>query len=264
MRKINALLFAAVAICALTGTAQAENSGPMHFDGSALTVHDVLGEVKVNVDPAAKGLTVTIEAKKDEYVLLSAKAENGGVTVSRARSPENRKGNWKYEDGDVLVTITIPTGGSIRIDDLIGKLEVGDLDGALSANIRSAADIRAGRLSQAHVDIAGAGSIHVGDIAGKLDLNIAGAGDVDVGTVRQGADIRVAGFGNVDVAGIQGPVSVTVGGVGDVTLKDGKVDRLDVTVSGVGSVSFDGEAAERHINSSGLASVHVNGKKVSG
>lgn len=265
MRKSASILLASIAFVALTGAAQAENSGPMRFDGSSLTIRDVVGEIRVNVDPSAKGMTVTIDAEPEEYPLLSARAGDGGVVVARSK-PIDKQGhrNWKIEDGDVIITITIPQGGAIRINDMIGKLEVGDLDGPLTADIRAAADLKTGRLSEARIDVAGAAGIHTGDIAGKLDLNIAGAGDIDIGTVRQGADIRIAGFGNVDVAGVNGPVSVRVSGVGDVDLNDGKVDLLDVSVSGLGSVSFQGEAKDRRISSSGLASVKVNGKKISG
>lgn len=265
MRKSASVLFAGIAFVAMAGLAQAENSGPMRFDGSALTIRDVVGEVKVNVDPSAKDVIVTIDAKPEEFPMLSARAGDGGVVVARTKPIEKQgRRDWKMDDGDVVITITIPKGGSIRIDDMVGKLEVGDLDGPLTADIRAAADLKTGRLSQARIDVAGAAGIRTGDIAGKLDLNIAGAGDIDIGTVRQGADIKIAGFGNVDVAGVNGPVSVRVSGVGDVDLNDGKVDLLDVSVSGLGSVTFDGEAKDRRISSSGMASVRVNGKKVAG
>lgn len=263
MRKPASMLFATIAFCAMAGAAQAETSGPQRFDGSKLTVRDVIGDVKVTVDPSAKGMTVTIDADPAEFPLLSARAGEGGVVVARSR-PAEKKRDWNVEDHDVVITITLPRSASIHVDDMIGKLEVGDLDGALTADIRSAADIKTGRLTSARIDVAGAAGIHTGDIAGKLDLNIAGAGDVDIGTVRQGADIRIAGFGNVDIAGVKGPVSVRVGGVGDVDLNNGDVDMLDISVSGLGSVAFEGEARDRRINTSGLSSVKVNGKKVSG
>lgn len=263
MRKPASILFATIAFCALTGAAQAETSGPQRFDGSKLIVRDVVGDVKVTVDPSAKGVTVTIDADEKEFPLLSAKAGEGGVVVARSR-PVEKKRDWNVEDHDVVIAITLPKGASIHVDDMIGKLEVGDLDGALTADIRSAADIKTGRLSSARIDIAGAAGIHTGDITGKLDLNIAGAGDLDIGTVRQGADISIAGFGNVDVAGVKGPVSVRVSGVGDVDLNNGDVDMLDIDVAGMGSVAFEGEARDRRISSSGLSSVRVNGKKIAG
>ncbi len=263
MRKLTSMLFATIALGALTGAAQAETSGPQRFDGSRLIVRDVIGDVKVTVDPSAKGMTVTIDADPAEFPLLSARAGEGGVVVARSR-PAEKKRDWNVDDHDVVITITLPKGASIHVDDMIGKLDVGDLDGALTADIRSAAHINTGRLTSARIDVAGAAGIHIGDIAGKLDLNIAGAGDIDIGTVRQGTDISIAGFGNVDVAGVKGPVSVRVGGVGDVDLNNGDVDMLDISVSGLGSVAFNGEARDRRINTSGLSSVKVNGKKVSG
>lgn len=264
MRKPAFFLLATAALSAFASAAWAETSGPLRFEGAKLTVRDVVGEVRVNVDASAKAMSVTIEADADEFPLLSAKSADGGVVVARSRPIDKRRREWKVEDNDVIITVTLPKGASIHIDDMIGKLEVGDLDGPLTADIRAAADIKTGRLSSARIDVAGAAGIHTGDIAGKLDLNIAGAGDVDIGTVRQGTDIRIAGFGNVDVAGVKGPVSVRVSGVGDIDLKGGDVDMLDVSVSGLSSVMFEGQAKERRINSSGLASVKVNGKKVSG
>lgn len=258
------MLFATIAAITLTGAAQAETSGPQRFDGSKLIVRDVIGEVKVKVDPSARDVTVTINADAEEFPLLSARSGEGGVIIARSRPPEKQHRDWKVQDNDVVITVTLPKGSAIDVDDMIGKLEVGDLDGALTANIRAAADIQTGRLSSARIDVAGAAGIHTGDIAGKLDLTIAGAGDVDIGAVRQGADISIAGFGNVDVAGVKGPVSVRVSGVGDVDLNNGDVDMLDIDVSGMGSVSFEGQARDRRVNSSGLSSVRVNGKKIAG
>ncbi|MFY8093383.1 MAG: hypothetical protein ACOVN0_07875 [Niveispirillum sp.] len=264
MRKPASILFATIALCALTGAARAETSGPLRFDGSKLIVRDVIGEVKVTVDPAANGVTVSIDADAEEFPLLSARAGEGSVVIARSRPPEKNRRDWNVQDNNVVISVTLPRGTAIQVDDMIGKLAVGDLDGALTATIRAAADIQTGRLTSARIDVAGAAGIRTGDIAGKLDLTIAGAGDVDIGTVRQGADISIAGFGNVDIAGIKGPVSVRVGGVGDVDLNNGDVDMLDIAVSGMGSVVFDGEARDRRINSSGLSSVRVNGKKIAG
>lgn len=265
MRKPASILFTTLALgCLLAPPALAESSGPQRFDATRLTIRDVIGEVKVAVDPAASGITVTIDADAEEFPLLSARISDRGLIVARSRPPEKSRREWKMQDNDVTITVTLPKGTAIHVDDMIGKLEVGDLDGPLTAEIRAAADIQTGRLQSARFDVAGAAGIHVGDIAGMLELAIAGAGDVDVGVVRQGVDIRIAGFGDVDVAGVRGPATVRVSGVGDVDLNDGDVDLLDVSVSGLGSVEFDGRMKDQRINASGLASVRVNGKKVSG
>ncbi|OYQ32609.1 hypothetical protein CHU95_17675 [Niveispirillum lacus] len=264
MRKPAFMLFATIAVLSLTGTAQAETSGPQRFEGSRLVVRDVIGAVKVTVDPSAKDVTVTIDADAEEFPLLSARGGEGGVVIARSRPPEKQRQSWNVQDNNVVITVTLPKGSAIHVDDMIGKLEVGDLDGPLTADIRAAADLKTGRLSSARIDVAGAAGIHTGDITGRLDLSIAGAGDVDIGSVRQGADISIAGFGDIDIAGVKGPVSVRVGGVGDVDLNNGDVDMLDISVAGMGSVSFEGAAKDRRINSSGLSSVRVNGKKVAG
>lgn len=261
MRK-SLLLSGAILACALATPAFAETSGPQHFNASKLTIHDVIGEVKVSVDPSAKDIAVTIDATEREFPLLSAKIQDGGVLVARTKPAEKEKRDWKLKDNDVVITIVLPKGTPVHIDDMIGKFDAGDLDAPLTAKIKAAVDLHTGQLHSADIDVAGAADIETGDIAGSLKLAIAGAGNVDIGTVRQGTDIRITGFGDVDVAGVRGPVSVRVSGVGDVSLKGGDADRLDVSVSGMGAVSFEGEAKERHIDSSGLASVKINGKKV--
>ncbi|MFV3074237.1 hypothetical protein [Niveispirillum fermenti] len=263
MRRFSALLLAGFVLgLVLPAGAWAESTGPQRFDAKRLTIRDVVGEVKVTVDPAAKDMVVTIDAEGEEFDLLSARLQGDELLVARTRPPEKKRSGWRVDNNEVVITVTLPKATPIHVDDMVGKLSVGDLDGPLTADIRAAADIEAGRLSSMRVDVAGAAGIRAGDIAGSLELSIAGAGDVNVGTVRQGADIRVSGFGNVDVAGIHGSVKVQVSGVGDIDLNKGDVDMLDVAVSGLGSLSFQGEARDRRVSTSGLASVRVNGKRL--
>lgn len=245
-------------------TAQAETTGPQRFDAGKLVIRDVIGEVIVRAEKGADGITVTIYAEADELPLLSARAQDGTVTVVRSRPLEKGTKSWHLDDNNVTIRVTVPVGTPVRIDDMIGSVDLGDLDGPLTADIRAAVEIKAGRLSQASIDIAGAASIQLGDVAGKLDLSIAGAGNAEIGAVRQSADIRIAGFGDVDLASVRGDVTVRMSGVGSVDISDGHADMLDIAVSGMGGVSYDGKARDQRVSSTGLSSVRINGKKVSG
>lgn len=241
--------------------AAADSLAPATFHGDQLTLRDLVGEITIITDPNARTILVEAEGTAEELALVEIKADGGGALVAR-KSRRTNVSNWRVDTDDVHYRITLPRQGSVTVDDMVGKLVIGDLDGNLDARITSAADIETGRLNAASLSIAGAAGVKLGPVSGPLALAIAGAGDVDIAAAGGGVQITISGFGNIDVAQVRGPVAVRVSGVADVKLRDGETERLEVNVSGMGGVEFTGNAAERQISSSGLSHVRINGERV--
>lgn len=253
------LLLAALWLSALP--AAADSIPPKKFDGDQLKLRDLVGEITIITDPNVRTILVEVDGTADEVALIEISATEGGALVAR-KSRRSVTSTWRLDTNDVRYRITMPRQGSVTVDDLVGKLVLGDLDGNLDARITSAADIETGRLNAASLSIAGAAGVKLGPVTGPLALAIAGAGDVDIAAASGGAQITISGFGNIDVAQIRGPVAVRVSGVADVKLHDGDTERLEISVSGMGGVEFTGKAAERQISSSGLSHVRINGERV--
>lgn len=104
------------------------------------------------------------------------------------------------------------------------RLVIGDVAGALEADISGDADLRVGKAAMADIDIAGSGDVALGEIDGMLDVSIAGSG-----TVRG--------------ARLDGPLTARIAGSGAVMIQAGRADSLKATIDGSGLVSFEGTAA---------------------
>ncbi|MBB5518524.1 DUF2807 domain-containing protein [Amphiplicatus metriothermophilus] len=114
------------------------------------------------------------------------------------------------------------------------RLVIGDVAGALEADISGDADLRAGKAAMADIDIAGPGDVVFGEIGGMLDVSIAGSG-----TVRG--------------ARLDGPLTARIAGSGAVMIQAGRADTLKATIDGSGLVQFEGTAVRPDLRLFGSA-----------
>jgi hypothetical protein len=107
----------------------------------------------------------------------------------------------------------------------------------------------------------GAGSIHMGS-AGKLELRLSGAGNVHATQVRGGLDATLSGAGGVHIDEMNGPMLAHVSGVGQIKVDQGHATMVHASISGVGGVSFGGDAESLDASISGFGGIRI--KSVSG
>jgi hypothetical protein len=107
----------------------------------------------------------------------------------------------------------------------------------------------------------GAGSVRMG-AANKLALQLSGAGSVHATQVRQGLDATLSGAGGVHIDTLNGSMMAHVSGVGQIKIEDGHATAVHASVSGVGGVSFGGDAQTLDASISGFGGIRV--KSVSG
>lgn len=119
----------------------------------------------------------------------------------------------------VEITVTAPPGTPLRVAPLLGDLDVGALDGPLTATIET-------------------GSLSV-ESAGPASIDLVGAGSVAIGSVSGHLAVRLSGNGGVSVT-------------------DGAVDALKVALSGAGDVSFGGRAKTADLALSGTGMIRVD------
>ncbi len=101
------------------------------------------------------------------------------------------------------------------------------------------------------------GRTDIGDVQGPLDIQATASGDVKCGLVTS-ARIAILGSSDVEIAGVVGgPLSVQVQGSGDVEIGGGVVGDLDVSIMGSGDVTFDGNAERARLSIMGSGDIRV-------
>lgn len=129
----------------------------------------------------------------------------------------NCKGNWRFGDSDIAITLP---GGTFKKFGIAGsgRMELQDLD-----------------QEKLKVSIAGSGNIKASGRVGETEIHIAGSGDADLGAVAsRDATIRIAGSGNTDVAPTD-RADIHIAGSGDVNLHTNP-KRLETHIAGSGRI----------------------------
>lgn len=190
--------------------------------------------------------------------------------------PWNLFNMWSRERKaqDLKLRITAPAGTPYDIEDMIGSVIAGDLDAPLSLE-GHALTARFGRVQNAKISIAGSGRIALGAIKETLDLEIAGgghltavsaaaaqieiagAGEVNLGPLAGGLSAEVAGSGDIRVARVNGPVDIEIAGSGSVAIDGGQATPFHVEIAGAGDVLFKGHAVDPSVQVMGSGDVTV-------
>ena len=184
-------------------------------------------------------------------------------------------GGYKDLEDYPLITVSVPKNTVLKIENSIaflnaadlgeaelslrycGKVNLGNIDGPLRADIRGSTDLTALNVGDVNVDIRGSGDLDVQN-AGSVKLSVAGSGDADFENVTA-ADVRVSGSGDISFADIDGSFAAESRGSGDIDALDVAGDfiynaagsgdleigdvtgrRISIDVSGSGDVNIDG------------------------
>jgi hypothetical protein len=202
-----------------------------------------------------------------------------------------------YEAGGaVFTTIGASSGGSVTANGC-GDTRLGAASGSLDLDLNGSGDVEAGRVGgvlaatlngsgslrvqQAAGDAAlrlnGSGDLEVGDVGGRLDARLTGSGSLEVGSADGDARLALAGSGDVEAGAIAGSLdadlrgsgSVSVASVtgqnasldlsssGDLSVRGGRVERLEVRNAGSGEVRFGGVAGATRASLSGSGDISV-------
>ena len=124
------------------------------------------------------------------------------------------------------------------------------------------------------LDSGGCGSWTVANVDGGLELSVCGSGSIRAGASRSlvanvGGSSSVAagatgnlktsvgGAGRVDVAAVSGQGDISIGGSGGVTVRQGRLDKLSVSIGGSGEVHYGGTTRDLNAAIAGSGSVYV-------
>lgn len=278
MRKSR--LIAAVAPIALLGSvALAEDQAvTQSFQAKRVQIDALVGHLKIVVTRDYPTVDVALSGSQEMIQKIRLTTSGDAMVMSM----DGMEGDWwddmwdwsSVSPEDLTVTITVAIGTPVKVDNYIGDAEIGDIEASLKMNT-SGGEVRAGRVTDANVSIAGSGDIIVGAVSGNLDASIAGSGsvttgdthsadveiagggEVKVGTVSGDFDIDIAGSGEVYATSVHGKVSIDVAGSGDVRIDGGSADPFKVDIAGSGDVRFGGTANNPDVSVMGSGDVWI-------
>ncbi|MDZ5647428.1 GIN domain-containing protein [Nitrospirillum sp. BR 11828] len=245
---LTAALIAFTASPAYAGTV-----GPQTLHGRTLELEGLVANVEITVSSSAKDITVTATGEDDQVNRLSFHSEG-----DKAKVEQEHRHHEQYNDRDFMkVSITLPAGTSLAIDDFVGDLTAGDLNADLAIGDLHSGSVTVGRVQSAALDVTGSGNISVGDIAKAVSVEIKGSGKVRTGKTNGEVSLEISGSGNVDMASVNGAVSAEIHGSGNVTIHAGKADPLSVDIAGSGDFTLDGVATNQSISQHGSGQVRI-------
>lgn len=214
------------------------------FRAKSIRLDNLVAEVDLVVAPA-EAVRVTAKGEPDALKRLQIRLVGDELQVvqTRAKGQEWQVLGWtvfgiqtnEEEVSDLKLTITAPAGTPYEIDDMVGKINAGDLDAPVSIGTTSASG-KIGRVKSADIQISGSGDLELAAVADGLKLAIAGAGSLKAAEVNGAVEVAISGSGSVEVAaGTASSFNVDIAGSGDVAFQ-GHVVNPSVSIAGSGEV----------------------------
>ena len=255
------------------------------FNTTAVKLHDIVGRIDVQVRDRGPMLVQSAGAP-NRVKAVHVSQDGSTLEIDSFAEPDSDRSVWDWHNwfnfsetdyrqgGNLIVTVTVPRGASVRIDGLVGDASIGDTMGELRFEA-AACKARIGRVSSAKISLAGTGRIELASVQGALDAeiggsgkivagptgsvkaDIAGSGEAQFGPIARGLSLDIAGSGDASAAHVNGPVKIEIAGSGSVRIADGIADPLHVDMMGAGNVNFGGVAVDPHIDSVGAGSVRI-------
>jgi hypothetical protein len=237
------------------------------FQAKRIRLDDLVAEVELVVAPA-EAVRVLAKGKPDAMKKLQIRQVGDELQIvqSRARGQGWQVLGWtvfgiqanEEEVSDLRLTITAPPGTPYEIEDMVGKINAGDLDAPVSMGATSASG-KIGRVKSADIDITGSGDLEFGAVTDGLKLAIAGAGSLKAAEVNGAVEVAIAGSGRVEVAaGTASSFDVDIAGTGDVAFK-GHVVNPSVSIAGSGEVVLNTYSGELDQSIMGSGNVRIIG-----
>lgn len=145
-----------------------------------------------------------------------------------------------------------------------GDVEIADQTAPLRASLYGLGDMRIGRTADAELNLIGVGDLDAKASSGSVKGFLQGTGNLQIASIAKGAILDLPGAGDFRIGAIAGPFSFKSGGAGRadiaslngekaeieswgssaVDIAAGRVDVIDVKLSGASRASFGGSARQ--------------------
>ena len=165
-------------------------------------------------------------------------------------TPQNVRVESKNDLGDIK---TVVSNGKLNIDGKPSSIYI-TIPAIQDISISGYGEMRADSMfnsDKLSLDISGKGKIILPVQASAIDVNISGYGKMKLSGQAETIHLKVSGNGTLDASNLKvANADVDISGVGKATI-DVK-DKLDMSISGVGSVYYKTEPAQISRNVSGV------------
>jgi hypothetical protein len=274
------LLIAVTPACLLLLPAIAQDQTlSQTYKAQRLQIDALIANMKIDVVSTATDITVSLSGTPEMVQKVTTATSGGALVIGMDGSGGDWWGDmfeWSSVSSDDLhVTITLPPGTPVKVDNFIGDAVVGNLNAPVSFST-TGGTTQIGNVDTADLSIAGSGEIIVANVTGRVEASIAGSGtvragdaseatveiagggDVKLGAINGQIEIDIAGSGEVRAVSVNGKVDIDVAGSGEVHIDGGKADPFKVDIAGSGDVRFGGIANNPDVSVMGSGDVWIS------
>lgn len=276
-----------------------------------------MNENKLDIDKISGGLVVNGGIENPDG--NECKSYYGSYDLSffgKKKQSSGKLGGYKNLEDYPILDITLPTNTTLVIRNSIvfttgepdigeadldlvhcGKINLGNVAGALLLESRGSADVTLGdannidaeikgstdieaqiigglrykswgsgdlevqQTQNATVKISGSGDVEIEDVLGFAELVSSGSGDIDIGTVNGELGYSGSGSGDLSIDKLGSDSSRNVAlrsaGSGDVSIGDGSINSLKISASGSSNINVDGTVQNADIKASGSSDIYL-------
>jgi hypothetical protein len=242
------------------------------FDADALRVSDLAGSLHVEVTGDSR-ISVTAHGPSDALKRLDIMIREGTLVIDQDRGL-----GWirifGLRDRNVDVTVRIPKGIPVSIDDLVGELYVGDIEAPIDINGHITGG-QVGDVTSAAVALSGSSDLNFGKVSGALvfrlsgsaqaragsaqaaTLSISGSGRLEMEEIRSGLALNIRGSGEAAIRSLNGAAEITISSSGAATIAEGRAAPLVAEIHGSGTLVFGGVAVDPMLTVTGSGRITV-------
>jgi hypothetical protein len=226
--------------------------GPERFSTSKLQISDLFANIRIDVwDLPVMAVTVSGPKEAAEAIVIRAQER---TLLIRGGSRRGSSDEIHIRSKGSVHTISIQgssigsmsiSGGNVTVR---GGVHVSSVDVAeISVNVPRGSDI-----ALQDTD----GETRIGDVCGSLNVHVKGGGEIRSGHMVA-AGIEILGDTRVELTEVNGPLAAQIMGSGNVHVRGGVITSLQVQIMGSGDFRFDGEAHTAVLSTMGSGDIRV-------
>ena len=199
------------------------------------------GAVFTNVGASAGGV-VNVSGCGDTEVATAS----GGLDVTL-------NGSGDVNVAGVSGTLTAVLNGS-------GSLDVERAGAEAALRLNGSGDLQVGQIGgPLDAQLSGSGSLRTGAAGGNARLALNGSGNVNAGAIAGTLDADLRGSGSMRVASVTGDsADLNLTSSGSLVVTAGRVERLQASSTGSGSVRYGGSAVVTRASLTGSGSINIH------
>ena len=248
MKTAKLLSLSALAIalsgCVINVNAQSANvrlEESLSIDASSLSKFDIeagAGSLIITGDESATEIKVQADIRTTDDRDYILELDSSGSKARLVAKHNSHMGYWKGSSPTIDLTITMPAGLMLDVDDGSGEIKISNINNELQLDDGSGAT----RIENVKGDVRiddGSGELYVKGVEGNLELND-GSGSLTVHKVTGDVDIE-DGSGELTVRDVSGKVTIDDGSGGIDVSRAGSLKIIDSGSGGLSIGDIEGE-----------------------